>query len=432
LSSFAQSGALLRRTVQDLPVMLDQAHLVPLPAGVSVSQHVQQWASDWGGVLGLVFMGAIVYVLWRTLKMMPKTKPVQIKPEANQEIGWGDIAGVDEAKAELQEVVEFLKDGHPLQAPRRACSQGRAAARSPPARARRCWRRPSRTSPGHSSSASPRRRSSRCSPASVPRGSGRLFAEARKHSPAILFIDELDAVGARRGSDHNSEREQTLNQLLVEMDGFSSTDNVIVIAASNLLDKLDPHCCARAASTARSSCRRPTSRTAQGPRCPHGGQSLLREDVEPGDRRGADQRPDRRRLGKHLQRGRDLLRAAEGHAISKADFDDALERVIAGVQSSTTLKPARAPRRRLPRGRSRALAARLLKTTDRVHKISIVSARRRAGLCDEPADEDSYLKTREELIDQITVLLGGRVAEQVVFGAVTTGGGERPGCASPS
>jgi cell division protease FtsH len=78
----------------------------------------------------------------------------------------------------------------------------------------------------------------------------RLFAEARKHAPAIVFIDEIDAVGAARGSDNNSEREQTLNQLLVEMDGFSSTGELVVIAASNLLEKLDP--------AARSSSRRPT------------------------------------------------------------------------------------------------------------------------------------------------------------------------------
>ena len=68
----------------------------------------------------------------------------------------------------------------------------------------------------------------------------RLFREARKHAPAIIFIDELDAVGARRGTDNNSEREQTLNQLLVEMDGFPDSDRIVVMAASNLLEKLDP------------------------------------------------------------------------------------------------------------------------------------------------------------------------------------------------
>ena len=131
----------------------------------------------------------------------------------------GEIAGVDEAKAELEEVVEFLSDPKRFvrsarRCPRACCCTGL------PGRARRCWPRRSPASPARSSSAS--------------RGLGfvemfaglgaarirRLFAEARKNAPAILFIDELDAVGARRGTDNNSEREQTLNQLLVEMDGF--------------------------------------------------------------------------------------------------------------------------------------------------------------------------------------------------------------------
>ena len=85
------------------------ASSLPLPLA-SVSTTIQQFATDWGGVVGIVFMGAIVYVLVRTLKMMPRTKPVQIKPQANREIGWEEIAGVDEAKDELREVVEFLRD----------------------------------------------------------------------------------------------------------------------------------------------------------------------------------------------------------------------------------------------------------------------------------------------------------------------------------
>ena len=91
----------------------------------------------------------------------------------------------------------------------------------------------------------------------------RLFAEARKHAPAIVFIDEIDAVGAARGSDNNSEREQTLNQLLVEIDGFSAAGDVVVIAASNLLEKLDPRAAAtRPLRPPDPRSRRPTSRAA--------------------------------------------------------------------------------------------------------------------------------------------------------------------------
>ena len=102
-----------------------------------------------------------------------------------------------------------------------------------------------------SSSPSPPRRSSRCSPASAPPASGGYSGS--RAGARDRFIDELDAVGATRGKDISGEKDQTLNQLLVELDGFGSADDVVVIGASNLLDKLDPRCCAPAASTARSS-----------------------------------------------------------------------------------------------------------------------------------------------------------------------------------
>ena len=93
-----------------LSQQLHQAVLVPVADGPSISTRIQDFFAQWATVLTVVFMAAIVYVLWRTLKVMPKTKPVQIKPQANLEVGWDDIAGVDEAKDELQEVVEFLRE----------------------------------------------------------------------------------------------------------------------------------------------------------------------------------------------------------------------------------------------------------------------------------------------------------------------------------
>ena len=121
------------------------------------------------------------------------------------------------------------------QACRRAsCCTGR------PAPARRCSRRRSRRSPARTSSASPRARSSRCSPASAPRASGGCSRSRRSTRPAIIFIDELDAVGLKRGFDLSREKDQTLNQLLVEMDGFEDRGDLIVIAASNRIDGLDP------------------------------------------------------------------------------------------------------------------------------------------------------------------------------------------------
>src|SRR4051794_32808124 len=189
--------------------------------------------------MGLVFMGAIVYVLVRTLKMMPKTKPVQIKPQASREIGWEEIAGVDEAKDELREVVEFLRD------PKRFKRLGANVPKGillhgPPGTGKTLLAK----AVANESKAKFFAQSA-SSFVEMFAGLGaarirRLFREARKQAPAIIFIDELDAVGATRGKDISGEKDQTLNQLLVEMDGFEGADNLVVIAASNLLDKLDP------------------------------------------------------------------------------------------------------------------------------------------------------------------------------------------------
>src|SRR4051812_11549566 len=187
----------------------------------------------------IVFMGLLVFFIWRTTKLMPKTKPQEIKPDSKASIGWQEVAGADEAKAELQEVVDFLRD------PRRFTQLGAKVPKGillhgPPGTGKTLLAK----AVAHESGASFYSQSA-ASFVEMFAGLGaarirRLFNEARENRPAIVFIDEIDAVGGARGSDNNSEREQTLNQLLVEMDGFGSTGDVVVIAASNLLEKLDP------------------------------------------------------------------------------------------------------------------------------------------------------------------------------------------------
>ena len=192
-----------------LSQQLHQAVLVPVAGGPSISTRIQDFFAQWATVLTVVFMAAIVYVLWRTLKVMPKTKPVQIKPQANLEVGWDDIAGVDEAKYELQEVVEFLRDEKRFKRLGAKVPEGRPAARARRAPARRCWPRPSPRSPARSSSRSRRPRSSRCSPASARRASGACStrrASTRPRSSSSTSSTPSAAAAARTSRASASRR----------------------------------------------------------------------------------------------------------------------------------------------------------------------------------------------------------------------------------
>jgi cell division protease FtsH len=377
---------------------------------------VQDWLITWAPI---IFMGLLVFFIWKTMKLMPRTKPQQIEPESEVSVGWADVAGSDEAKAELQEVVEFLRDParfHKLGAtvPKGILLHG------PPGTGKTLLAK----AVAHESGA---HFFSQSAAAFVEMFAGlgaarirRLFAIARKNRPAVIFIDELDAVGGQRGADNNSEREQTLNQLLVEMDGFNTTGDLVVLAASNLLEKLDP--------------------------------ALLRPGrfdrqvfVSPPDVAGREEILGVHTRGKPLSpdvdleliarqtsglTGADLANLANEASIFAArehrdrvlqiDFDNALERVVAGMQSRRTLTEHE---RRVVafHEAGHALCAELLPGVDRVHKISIVPRGQALGYTLNLPEEDRYLKTREELIDYMTMLLGGRVAEEIVFGAITTG-----------
>jgi cell division protease FtsH len=385
----------------------------------SFATKIQNFFLSWNPVFTALFMFAVIFLLVRLMKMMPRTKPVQIKPDANLEVGWGEIAGIDEAKSEVREVVDFLREPDRFKAIGAKVPRG-VLLHGPPGTGKTLLAKAAAHESGvnfFGQSAS--------SFVEMFAGLGavrirRLFREARKNAPAIIFIDELDAVGAKRGSDSNSEREQTLNQLLVEMDGFDSSEQIVVMAASNLLEKLDD------------ALMRP-------------GRFDRQIYVSPPDVKGRERVLEVHTRGKPLGDDVDLglvaqqtsgltgadlanicneaaIRAARtgSETLRREDFDAALERVVAGVQSNTTLNDHERQVVAYHEA-GHALCRELLSTADRVHKISIVPRGQALGYVMNLPDEDSYLKTREELIDQLTVLLGGRVAEEIVFGQISTG-----------
>ena len=361
----------------------------------------------------------LIYFMWRMLKLMPRTKPQEISPKSKSAITWADVAGVDETKAELREVVDFLTD------PKRFKQLGATVPKGillhgPPGTGKTLLAK----AVAHESGAQFFSQSA-SSFIEMFAGLGaarirRLFKEARDSAPAIIFIDELDAVGAHRGSDISGERDQTLNQLLVEMDGFDARDSVIVMAASNLLEKLD--------------------------------KALLRPGrfdrqvfVPPPDLNGRIQILGVHTRGKPLAQDVELERVARHAAgltgadlanlaneaailagrnkrefIAQSDFEDAFERVVAGLQSRKVIT-AHEKRVVAWHEAGHALVSELLPSVDKVQKVSIVPRGKALGYTLNLPQEDRYLKSGQELLDYMKVLLAGRVSEQITFGRVTTG-----------
>ena len=189
--------------------------------------------------LPLIMFGMLIYLLWRTLQVMPRVKTTHVQASSHSSISWDNVAGLEEARAEMEEIVDFLRDS------KRFARLGARVPKGillygPPGTGKTLLAKAVAYESGanfYSQSAS----------AFVEMFAGlgaarirKLFEEARKNEPAIVFIDELDAVGtARTGGGFNREQDQTLNQLLVELDGFSNRDQVVVMGASNRLQDLD-------------------------------------------------------------------------------------------------------------------------------------------------------------------------------------------------
>ena len=384
----------------------------------SFLDQVKNFGLEWSGVFTIIFMFLICYFLWRTVKLMPRTKPVQIKPETKSSISWDEIAGVDESKDELKEVVDFLKDPKRFKALGARVPKG-VLLHGPPGTGKTLLAK----AVAHESGAQFFSQSA-ASFVEMFAGLGaarirRLFREARKHAPAIIFIDELDAVGGRRGSDISGEREQTLNQLLVEMDGFDTSGDLVVMAASNLLEKLDP--------------------------------ALLRPGrfdrqvfVTPPDVNGREKILEVHTRNKPVHdvdlasvaaqtsglTGADLANLANEAAIRCARREGSRAQppgLRRGARADHRRRPVapradrpREERDRLSRGRPRALRGAAAGRRSRPQDLDR-AARQGAGLHAQPARRGSLPQDPRGADRPHDRPAGGRMAEQLVFGQVTTG-----------
>jgi cell division protease FtsH len=385
------------------------------PIALTFLDQLQAWALTW---LPLLLMGALVFLVWRTLRLMPQTKPQQIKPSSQSSVGWDDVAGCDEAKDELREVVEFLRS------PERFTRLGAKVPRGillhgPPGTGKTLLAK----AVAHESGAN---FFSQSASAFVEMFAGlgaarirRLFTIAKNNAPAIIFIDELDAVGLKRGFDVSREKDQTLNQLLVEMDGFDDRGDLVVVAASNRIDGLDPALLRPGrfdrqilVSTPDLEGRERILRVHSKGK-PLGHVDLRTIAQQTSGLTGAD-------LANLCNEAAIFAGRKEREFITNSDFDAALERVVAGVQSRRVITPDE-KRVIAYHEAGHALVSELVPSVEKVHKISIVPRGRALGYTLNLPEEDRYLKSKDELQDYLKVLFGGRMAEEIVFGRVTTG-----------
>ena len=251
-----------------------------------------------------------------------------------------------------------------------------------------------------------------------------LFDQAKKNSPCIVFVDEIDAVGRQRGAGlggGHDEREQTLNQLLVEMDGFDTNTHVIVIAATNRPDVLDPALLRPGRFDRHVTLDRPDIKGRRADPGRPRAQQAARLDGRPRRAGAADARLQRRRPRQPHQRGRHPGRPANKKVIGMDEFEEAIARVIAGPERKSRRISDHEKEIIAYHETGHALVMKALPHTDPVHKVSIISRGMALGWTLSLPEEDKYLISRDELMDQIAGIMGGRVAEEIVFGDITSG-----------
>lgn len=334
-----------------------------------------------------------------------------------------DVAGLDEAVEELQEIKEFLSNPQKFQALGAKIPKG-VLLYGPPGSGKTLL---ARAVAGEAGVPFFTISGSDFVEMFVGVGASRvrdLFEQAKANSPCLIFMDEIDAVGRHRGAGlggGHDEREQTLNQLLVEMDGFDVKHNVILIAATNRPDILDPALLRPGRFDRQIMVDRPDLRGRRGILEVHSKGKPLAEDVSidvlarrtPGFT-GAD-------LANLVNEGALLAARHNKKKIDMFELEEAIDRVIAGPQKKTRLISDREKEVIAYHEVGHALVAHNLPNTDPVHKISIISRGRALGYTLQLPTEDKFLVAKSELIDNLASFLGGRVAEEMVFNDVTTG-----------
>ena len=378
----------------------------------------------------LLFIGLLFWLMRRSgnvqnmLGAFGRSRARRYQP-SGERVTFDDVAGIDEAKGELSEVVDFLRNPEKYSRLGARIPHG-VLLSGPPGTGKTLLARAvagEADVPFFSMSAS------EFVEAIVGIGASRvrdLFAQAKEAAPAIIFVDELDAVGRSRTSGvagfsgGNDEREQTLNQILTEMDGFDSSTNVIVIAATNRPDVLDAALLRPGRFDRRVAVQPPDRSGRQRILEVHVRGVALADDVDLGRIAAATPGMVGADLANLVYEAA-LLAARRGHEkVAEADFSDALERIVLGAERKVMMSPDDR-RRTAYHEAGHAIVGMLTDGADPVRKISIIPRGLSLGVTFSAPEADRFNYEQTELLAKVKVALGGRAAEEIVFGEISTG-----------
>ena len=379
----------------------------------------------------MVFLLVMFYLFMRQLqagggKAMSFGKSrARLLNEAQNKVTFADVAGIDEAKDEVEEIIAFLKDPKKFQKLGGRIPKG-VLMMGPPGTGKTLL---ARAIAGESGVPFFSISGSDFVEMFVGVGASRvrdLFEQGKKHAPCIIFIDEIDAVGRHRGAGlggGHDEREQTLNQLLVEMDGFESNEGVIIIAATNRPDVLDPAILRPGRFDRRIVVPRPDVRGREGILAVHTKKVPLSGDVNLGILAagtpgfvGAD-------LENLVNEAALLAARQDKDALNMADFELAKDKVYMGTERRSMVISDDEKRTTAVHEAGHTLISVLINHHDPVHKVTIIPRGPALGVTWYLPKDDRHNLSKEQAESSIAVALGGRIAEEIVFGRMTTGAG---------
>lgn len=415
-------------------VRMEDPDLVNQLSAAKIKYKAEKDNSWLGNILFNVLWIVLLIGLWWFIFLRPQRNDgksalnfarskAKMQDPSQQTVTFKDVAGCDEAKEELEDVIKFLKNPKKFQRLGGKLPKG-VLLYGAPGTGKTLL---AKAVAGEAGVAFFSASASEFVEMFVGVGAARvrdLFDQAKKNSPAIIFIDELDAVGRRRfagiGGGHD-EREQTLNQLLIELDGFESKQGIILMASTNRPDVLDPALIRPGRFDRHISVPAPDLKGREEILKVHAKKVKLGQDVDlkvvakgtPGFV-GAD-------LANVINEAAILAARADEEAVTSADMDEAIERVIAGPQKKSRIISKHEQRVIAAHECGHTLVARLTNHSDPVHKVTIIPRGQALGYTLQLPLEDKFLTSKSELLDKLCILLAGRAAEEIVFGEITSG-----------